>query len=152
MKRTCSRLTLGAVFLWASLDKLADPAAFAEAIFNYRMLPLSIINAVALGLPFLEAACGALLLIGLLCDSCALILAILCGSFALATTSAIMRGLDISCGCFHSQGPSLNWLSPLLDLALLGLAVSILRSGPDAWALDNWLESVFGQGQHVRNR
>ena len=33
------RLALGAVFLYASYDKILHPAAFAKAVYNYQILP-----------------------------------------------------------------------------------------------------------------
>jgi len=141
MKSTLARLVLGAVFLWASLDKVVHPVELADAVANYRILPTQLVNPVALGLPFVEAVCGGCLVLGFLSDSCALISGLLALSFTLATTSALWRGLDIDCGCFHSQGPPMGWAAPLLDLCLLGLAIFLLRTGPGLGALDDYLES-----------
>ena len=41
------RLVLGAMFLYAGIVKIADPAAFAQAVANYRILPLALVNAAA---------------------------------------------------------------------------------------------------------
>ena len=34
------RVLLGAVFLWASFDKIMDPSKFARDIANYHIIPL----------------------------------------------------------------------------------------------------------------
>ena len=141
MKSTLARLLLGGVFIWASLDKIVHPVEFAASVNNYRILPLSLVNSVALGLPFLEAVCGGCLILGLLSDSSALLVALMSLIFALATTSALARGLDIQCGCFHSHGPAMAWGAPLVDLLLLALALFVLRAGPGRWALDNYLNA-----------
>ncbi len=53
-----SRLFLGGVFVYASIDKVLHPAAFAEVIYNYQIVPEIFINLVALILPWLEALIG----------------------------------------------------------------------------------------------
>ena len=38
------RLLLGVIFVYASFDKILRPAAFAEIIYNYQILPDPLIN------------------------------------------------------------------------------------------------------------
>jgi len=38
-----ARLILGGLFIYASLDKIAQPAQFARAIESYQLLPLSLL-------------------------------------------------------------------------------------------------------------
>ncbi len=38
------RLLVGAIFLAASIDKILDPGAFAQVVYNYQILPDSFIN------------------------------------------------------------------------------------------------------------
>lgn len=45
------RLFLGAVFVYASLDKILHPQAFAEMVYNYQLLPDVLINLTAIILP-----------------------------------------------------------------------------------------------------
>ena len=61
---TILRLFLGLLFIYASIPKIADPAYFAAAVQNYQMIPDSLINVVAIILPWLEFVCGLLLLLG----------------------------------------------------------------------------------------
>src|SRR3989339_2042083 len=58
------RLTLGGVFVYASLDKIANPAAFAELTWNYKILPTELVNLAALILPWVELTAGLLLISG----------------------------------------------------------------------------------------
>jgi len=57
--------------------------------------------------------------------------------FTIAVGSALARNLDISCGCFHTDGGASVGLSLLLrDLALLAACVLLLlwrRSGGLGW-------------------
>lgn len=51
-----ARLFMGGVFLYASFDKILHPAAFAEAVYNYQILPDAAVNLAALTLPWLLEA------------------------------------------------------------------------------------------------
>jgi uncharacterized membrane protein YphA (DoxX/SURF4 family) len=56
------RLFLGAIFVYASFDKILRPAAFAEIIYNYQILPDPLINIASIFLPWLELLLGLLLI------------------------------------------------------------------------------------------
>ncbi|HNR12503.1 MAG TPA: MauE/DoxX family redox-associated membrane protein [Thermodesulfobacteriota bacterium] len=121
------RLVLGSIFVYAGWDKINDPEAFAEAIHNYRILPVASINLVAIVLPWIELVCGALLVAGVFTGGSSLLIAALLGSFLLALISALVRGLDISCGCFsgRSKDPITIWYL-LRDGTLLLFSLQIL--------------------------
>ena len=60
------RVVLGSVFLWASFDKIIDPAKFAKSIANYHVLPFGIENTIAIVLPWLELFIGSGLILGVM--------------------------------------------------------------------------------------
>lgn len=141
MKTTTLRLLLGGIFLAAALEKIQYPVSFAEMVEHYQLLPFQVGVWLALVLPYLELVLGLALVLGFLSRSCALLAAGLSIVFGLASFSAWWRGLDVSCGCFHSQGPPVSWIHSLLDIGLLALAILILRIGPGRWALDDFFYS-----------
>jgi uncharacterized membrane protein YphA (DoxX/SURF4 family) len=94
------RVALGVVFIVASLDKIQDPAAFAENIANYRIVPHEFIHIIAITLPWLEIVVGALLLLGIWTRANAALAFGMLFAFILAISQALIRDLDISCGCF----------------------------------------------------
>jgi len=98
------RWFLAGVFIYAALGKIADPAAFAEQIDHYRLLPWPAVAAAAVVLPWLELLCGLLLIGGIWVQGASLWLIVLNGVFIAAIASAMVRGLDIDCGCFSLQG------------------------------------------------
>jgi len=98
------RLVLGFVFIYASIDKIAHPGEFAQSIYNYRMLPHWAINLMALVMPWLELMCGALIALGVFLRGSSFMIGVMLGVFIIAISSALVRGLDISCGCFSAQG------------------------------------------------
>lgn len=99
----CARMILGAVFIYASIDKIIHPAAFAEAVYNYQILPDFLINLTAIVLPWLELVLGGFLIIGLFREGSVLIVTLLLVVFIGAMIFNLARGLDIYCGCFTTS-------------------------------------------------
>ena len=123
-----TRLVLGAVFIYASWDKILNPADFALAVANYQILPKALVNMVALTLPWLEMVCGVSLIIGWISRGSALILAVLLGLFIAALAYSLIRGLDIQCGCFSltSESAAPLYVDILRDALLLIMALATL--------------------------
>lgn len=101
-----ARILLAAAFLYAGGVKALDPAAFALAIDNYRLLPYPAAAVLAVYLPWLEIACGIGLFWSRLRLGALAVLVGLCLVFGGAIASAVMRDLDIACGCFGGDGGS----------------------------------------------
>ena len=97
------RVILGAVFIYASVDKIAHPAAFAELIYNYQILPDAAVNLVALTLPWLEALLGLCLIAGPWLPGTTVVGTGLLAVFIGGLVFNQMRGLDIHCGCFSTE-------------------------------------------------
>jgi putative oxidoreductase len=135
----CS-LGVGIVFLYASLDKIQHPGAFAQAIANYRMVPMVLLHPFAWVLPIAEAVVGLALIVGWQRRGAALLAALMTVMFIIAIASALARGLDISCGCFDTaagHGVGLDLL--LRDVVLLAAALVPLLVPRGRWTLDAWL-------------
>jgi len=118
------RLVVGVVFIFASLDKLQNPDAFALVIHHYRLVPYSLLHPFAMLLPMLELIVGLALVLGVRQRGAALLSILMNLMFIAALSSALYRGLDISCGCFHTDGGhgvglTLLWRDALLLLACL---------------------------------
>jgi uncharacterized membrane protein YphA (DoxX/SURF4 family) len=125
---TVARILLGAVFVYASLDKIRNPAAFAQIIGNYQILPPRWINPAALLLPWVEVTCGLCLISGKLVRGSALVVTFLIIIFMGAMTYSVTQGVDIQCGCFSTDAtiPGHLYLDLLRDLILLGIALAVL--------------------------
>ena len=128
---TAGRLLLGVVFLWASWDKILDPAAFARAVANYQIVPASVGNLSALVLPWIELVSGICLILNRWTRGSALITAALMAVFMGALGYNIFRGVDVSCGCFtlDEKAPGNMWLYLVRDSVFLAVAIGVLR-GP----------------------
>lgn len=125
-----ARWYLGALFVGACLHKIAQPAAFALDIATYDILPLAAVNLGAISLPWVELAAGIMLLVGWRVRPAALLVTLMMLAFIAALVIALARGLDMSCGCFASQGAAeddpISRLTVARDLAWLGLALFVL--------------------------
>ena len=110
----CARIILGAVFIYASIDKILHPAAFAEAVYNYKILPDALINLTAIILPWMELVLGLFLIVGLWLPGATFLCILLLLTFLGALLFNITRGLNIYCGCFSTNtevvsGASMVW-------------------------------------------
>ncbi len=138
-----ARWYLGVLFVGACLHKIADPGAFAVDVATYDIVPLALVNVTAIALPWVELAAGALLLAGWRVRAGALLVTAMMAVFLAALVIALARGLDMSCGCFASQGAAEDPISALTvvrDLAWLALAVFVLVCDRALAGLDSLLE------------
>ena len=122
------RLVLGGVFIYASLDKIANPAEFAKAIGNYHVLPFGLENLLALFLPWLELITGILLIAGIMVDGATILIISMNIVFIFAISQALARGISIECGCFSVStegGSNIGFQTILRDFVYLIMAFII---------------------------
>ncbi len=123
------RFLVGGVFIYASLDKIQHPAAFAAVVYNYQLLPLPASNLLAMSLPWLELLVGLALVMGVWRAESALIVTGLLLVFIGAISINLFRGSEIDCGCFSisSGGRGIGILTVLEDIVLLFPGLVVLR-------------------------
>jgi len=132
------RLLVGAFFVYASLDKIAQPAGFAKAVYQWQIGGPVAANLVAVTLPWLELLAGTLLLLGAWRREAAAVIALMLVVFLAAAGSVLARGIDVeNCGCVSvtpSTTPSawppawttgVGWFLVARNLLLLG-AVGVI--------------------------
>ena len=128
------RWMLGAIFLLAGALKIAHPGDFYSDLLAYEVdLPDGIFRCIAIAVPWLEVVCGGALLADFWPETVRLLVMALCLIFVLMLGQAVLRGLDLNCGCF-GRGAS-GWFNrPIAALAravlLLAGAVWILPRPP----------------------
>jgi uncharacterized membrane protein YphA (DoxX/SURF4 family) len=118
-----ARLILGGIFIFASLDKIMNPLAFAKSISNYQILPNALINLAAIVLPWLELILGTLLVFGVWLPGTIVLVDLLLVVFFGALMFNLVRGLNVDCGCFSTsptENPSII-LSVMRDTVFLFL-------------------------------
>jgi hypothetical protein len=125
------RLLLGGILIYASTTKIGHAEEFAVALANYRVIPSVLILLGSLIVPWLELILGVLLITGAWRSTASFLTALLFLVFTLAVTQALVRGIDISCGCFDLTGTEekIGSLTILRNLVLFLLSLSIM-TGP----------------------
>lgn len=95
-----ARLAVGGILLAAGVAKLASPATWRQVwLAAYRLLPRPLVAPAALLLPTVEIGCGVALLTGAFGTRSLLAAAALLAVLTLAVATALLRHLDIACGC-----------------------------------------------------
>ena len=120
-----SRLILGVVFIYASIDKIINPGDFAKIVGNYHVLPFGLENLMAIVLPWLELIAGICLIIGVMVDGSTILVVLMNIVFIFAITQALARGISIECGCFSvssDAGSAIGIKTILRDIGYLFLA------------------------------
>lgn len=119
-----TRIYLALVFILSGLDKINDLNTFAQSIENYRILPVSIVNIVSIIIPWVELVAGALLLLGFYIRENSTIILSLLVIFTLSVISAVLRNLDIDCGCQGSfDGQKVGLVKIIENVALMVVAI-----------------------------
>jgi len=124
----CCRILIGGIFIYTAWPKLLRPDEFARLVYGYRMLHPDLVNLAGITLPWIELVAGLFLVIGILPRSSALVLAGLLGLFIVAGFLALVRGLDISCGCFFPfmGDHKLDWSLLVRDAILILFALQVV--------------------------
>ncbi|MCA9602665.1 MAG: MauE/DoxX family redox-associated membrane protein [Polyangiales bacterium] len=118
-----ARVVLAAVFVAAAVPKLSDLASFAADVRNYRMLPDAAAPWLATIVPCVELAIAAALLVDRWVRGAAVVAWGLLAAFSLAMGQALVRGINIDCGCFGSAtATAVSWKTLLRNAALLAVA------------------------------
>ena len=95
-----ARIILGIVFIYASIDKIANPIDFSNAIDNYHISPVQLNNLAALIIPWVELIVGICLIFGIFLEGASIISICLLIFFIFIISQAFARGIDLHCGCF----------------------------------------------------
>lgn len=138
---------LAAVFIQAGWTKASAPEAFAQAIANYHLVPEWVVPWMAGLLPGWEIMAGLAIFFPRWRRGAALILGGLSAVFLAAVTLAMLRKLEIPCGCFGAGSGPVGWKTWLLDLACLGASAWILR--PAGW-FSRFFSKHPGKPDHAR--
>ena len=134
-----ARLLLGSIFLFASVEKAADPLTFAVMIDNYQILPFDFSLFAATFLPWVEMVCGLTLILGVFRSGSAFLIGLMTAVFTIAIVSALARDLDISCGCFtlDPEVSKIGWRKVAENAGIIVLSVFLVYSKNDAMSISN---------------
>lgn len=120
-----SRYILGIVFIYAGAEKISNPDAFAQAIINYKLFPIWIINITAITLPWIELVTGILLIFRVYIKINSGIILSLLLVFEIIIIISLLRGLNIDCGCFGG-GTKIGITKLLENFLLILISISLI--------------------------
>lgn len=113
------RLLIGAIFVFSGLAKIGDLGTFAGDVHNFRMVPVALEHVIAMALPWVELVVGLALVSGVRARAGAVISFALMLLFTVAVAQAIVRGLDIECGCFGKENATrVGWVKLAQNVGL----------------------------------
>ncbi|HTP80632.1 MAG TPA: MauE/DoxX family redox-associated membrane protein [Bacteroidota bacterium] len=136
------RILVGLLFILAGAEKMGDTEAFALSIMNYQLSSESVATLLATVLPWVEFLAGLAILTGVYFRGASLIAALSLVLFTGAVATALLRRLDISCGCF-TQDPAvgkISWLKVAENSGLFLVTLFLLNSRSDAFTLPSFLK------------
>jgi uncharacterized membrane protein YphA (DoxX/SURF4 family) len=139
------RVTLAAILGYAGYAKFTEAKPLQKlAVSSYQILPKGMVTPVAFGLPVLEMALAAMILLGFATRVMAICVGLLFVVFIAGIISAWARGLSIDCGCFGGGGSvakgQTHYLREILrDLGFLVLAAWLMVFPRGRLALDRVL-------------
>jgi uncharacterized membrane protein YphA (DoxX/SURF4 family) len=114
-----TRLVLGCMFIMSSLPKIQLPLKFLSDVYGYELVGPRLGVLVAMTLSWLELLVGVCLVGGIFVAGALLTSATMGAMFAVVLASALIRGLDISCGCFGVNTGKINYLTLLRAVVIL---------------------------------
>jgi len=111
--------TIGGIFAFAGVKKALNPGEFASDISHYNILPWTACVLLSLFLPWLEIVCATALFSKKYRIAALLLISGMTLVFLVALISTLIRGLNISCGCFGSGDRGHAGLAIIRDSAIL---------------------------------
>lgn len=131
---TVARIVLGGLFLWAASTKVGSLHAFAEEVANYQLVPPALVPIVATTVVGVEIVAGLLLVTGIWARAAAAVLTGLLVVFIGGLSQALVRGIDLRCGCFGGADVA-TWGTVWRDVAMLVPAIVVVLFGAGRLAL-----------------
>jgi putative oxidoreductase len=110
------QLAIGALFVIAAVPKIADPPSFAHMIYNYRLVPASLINLMALTMPWVELLAGLALILGVWKRAALMLIGAMLLVFIVAIGINLGRGNAIDCGCFNVADAGKSYEQRIFDM------------------------------------
>ena len=131
------RLVIGVIFLYASYDKILDPAAFAPFVAQYELIPIWMVNWGSAIFAWLEFTISILLIVGWLTRPAALISTVLLIFFTGLMIYAGITGAGFDCGCFPGDaGHPAGFDAAIRDLGFLVPSLFVLIRPGNRFSID----------------
>lgn len=149
------QLLLGALLLFSAYQKLSPgvvnletrqfqtpgPFTFALAVKSFELVPIAWVPTFASIVAWTEAVTGLALVLGLWTRAAGLLALLMLLAFTTAVISVILRGMNLSCGCFgrfkfFCDGP-VGWCKVGENLVLIAVAYVVALRGHNGLGLQS---------------
>ena len=131
------RIILSLVFIFSGIEKIINPELFSDSISNYRLFPSFSINLIAITIPWIELTVGLLLLFGISVKDNIIIINSLLMFFVVIILIAVIRGLDIDCGCYGSSSQKVGFLKIIENVILFIFGIILYNFGENNFVLSD---------------
>ncbi|MHC4737304.1 MAG: MauE/DoxX family redox-associated membrane protein [Planctomycetota bacterium] len=119
-----TRIALGILFIYGGLYKIRQPYDFLSSVYSYELVGPKTGVLVAVILPWLELLVGVCLVGGVFISGALLFTAGMASLFTYTLSSALLSGLNISCGCFGATDQPINYLSVIRTCVIMLLSTA----------------------------
>jgi len=144
---TLARVACGAVFIYASYDKMSDPEKFGKLVAEYHVLPAVLVPLAAVVIPWLEFLTGICLAVGFRWREAALVFSALMGIYILSLGWNLIKGVEMNCGCFSLDSTEkITWLTVGRDVLFLAMGLLTLTASKTYVDIERFFGSKFKKG------
>jgi len=130
------RLIIAGIFLYNGLAKITELQDFAQSIYNYDVFPVFLTGIAAVFMPVFEIVLGLFILLGICYRTTSILLLMVTSAFIVLLSQALIRGLDISCGCSGAGAGNL-WHTLIQDIFIVGMLIFLLKRKKPFLVLDS---------------
>jgi len=108
----CLTLIIAGILFWSGAEHLKNPYAFLTSVLRYRLVTGQVAVVVAMVLPVLQRVIAGMMFLGIGRPHSFVWAASLLTVFTGVQLSALVRGMEIGCGCFGAANETpISWLS-----------------------------------------
>lgn len=124
------RFVLAFLFILAAVEKLKNPYAFALSIDAYQIFPEWITNISTFLIPWLEIFIGFGLLFKFKLKANLYLYLFLMVVFTLLVLIAMIKGLDIECGCYGESSTKIGLVKLFENILIIVFVLLIIKKQP----------------------
>lgn len=115
------------VLLYSGILHAIQPYYFIYSAAAYRLVPQSLVGTTMLILPYLQIVLAGCLIARVATHAALITALLLFGVFVFAQSVILVRGENLSCGCFGYSTAAISYTSLAIPIACGGLCIVLLR-------------------------
>jgi len=121
------RLILSFIFILSALEKFKSLESFALNVDAYQIFPAIVVNLIVVIIPWLELFVGFGLLFKFKLRANLLLYLILMICFTILVVIAMIKGLDIECGCFGESSTKVGLVKIIENMMIIFMNLILLK-------------------------